>query len=129
MPTSAYPVGQCGQSCGSSFRYVGLHDGAQCWCGHSFGSQCKLAPDRCGHACRPPGANVTCGGTEANGIWVNPIGLKAKLVMHEVSTYSQCDKPPEGTQGSWCDDPTCVLFECRLGLCKVLGTKSHQGTT
>ena len=44
-------------------------------------------------------------------MWVNPVGRQAKLLMHAVSSCSQCGKPPEGTSGSWCDDPTCIPFE------------------
>jgi hypothetical protein len=29
----------------------------------------------------------------------------------QVSSCSQCGKPPEGTPGSWCDDPKCIPFE------------------
>ena len=111
MPASAQPVEQCGQACNSSFRYIGLQDGDECWCGNSFGSQGKLADKYCNKPCLPPGDNTSCGGPGANSVWVNPVGPNAKLLMHAVSSCSQCGKPPEGTPGSWCDDPKCIPFE------------------
>ena len=85
MPATAHPVEQCGQACNSSYRYIGLQDGDECWCGNSFGAQGKLADKYCNKACLPPGDNVTCGGPGANSVWVNPTGPKAKLLMHDVS--------------------------------------------
>jgi len=94
----AEPVAACGQICGKGFKYIGLQNGEQCWCGNSYGSQGKL-PDSghaspCNQLCKAPGDHVVCGGTNCNDVWTNPAGPKAKLVMHHVTSCSQCGKPP-----------------------------------
>ena len=80
------------------YKYAGLQQGSQCWCGPSFG---KHGPGTCDATC--PGGD-TCGGDTANSVYMTQVrvpGPPTALMVTEVTDTSvQISwEPPESPNG------------------------------
>ncbi|PAA61837.1 hypothetical protein BOX15_Mlig013898g1 [Macrostomum lignano] len=68
LTSSSLTLSKCSQACSKlGFKYFGVQNARECWCGNSYGKYGSAGSDKCRSACSGS-KEETCGG-----LWLNSI--------------------------------------------------------